>query len=158
MNRLACVVGCFSAALCCAAFVSYTDREGMELDRGETELDVERMELSSATLEGAVTHKGEPVPYALVIVQSGDQAATASVAKDGTYRVEHAPLGEVQIGVNTEAGRGLMLNDVMAAQQSKTEKPAAKFIDIPQKYRDPSTSGITAIVAHGVNQFDIEIE
>jgi hypothetical protein len=140
-------------ALCCAALTSCGDK-------------VERLELSDATMEGTITYKGEPVPYALVIVTNsggpggvGGSSATGNAAKDGTYRVEHAPLGLVEVAVNTDAGRGMMMSDVMAASQSKDKgKAAAKFVAVPEKFHNPTTSGITTTVVDGPNKFDIEIK
>jgi hypothetical protein len=134
----------FAAILCCAALTSCSD-------------DVERLELSNATLEGTVTYKGQPVPYALVIVTNENASSTGNAASDGTYKVEHAPLGQVQIGVNTDAGRGLMMSESMAVRQGD-KQPAAKFVAVPKKFHSPSQSGITTTVVDGVNQFDIKIE
>lgn len=145
MNRLTSLLGCLAAVLCCAALLSCSD--------------VEPLELSNATLEGKVTYKGKPVPYALVIVENGQQSGTSRVATDGTYRVEHAPTGEVQVAVNTDAGRGMMMGEARAGQHGDGTKPTATFVGLPKKFHDPSTSGITTTVTEeGTSQFDIEIE
>lgn len=137
--------GCLAVALSCASLTSCSD--------------VERMELSEEALEGKITYKGQPVPYAMVIVTNGRDSATGNAASDGTYKVEYAPLGEVQIGVNTDAGKGIMMSANMAGQHSDGSKPAAKFTAVPKKYFEPTTSGITTTVTEeGPNKFDIEIK
>jgi hypothetical protein len=143
-SRLTFRQGGLAAALCCAALLSCSD--------------VEPLELSDATLEGAVTYKGEPVPYALVIVAGERTSATGKAGSDGTYTVPSAPLGLVTIAVNTDAGRGMMMSAARAGQHGDSSKPAAKFIDVPKKYHNPSTSGITTTVLEGTNKFDIKIK
>ncbi|MBA3316443.1 MAG: hypothetical protein H0T47_24560 [Planctomycetaceae bacterium] len=117
------------------------------------------MELSDEVLEGKITYKGQPVPYAMAIVTNGRDSATGTAANDGTYKVEYAPLGEVQIGVNTDAGQGMMMSAKMAGQHSDASKPAAKFTAVPKKYFEPTKSGITTTVTEkGPNHFDIVLE
>lgn len=116
----------------------------------------ERLKLSNATLEGTVTYKGKPVPYALVIVTNGSQSATGNAGPDGKFKVEHVPLGEVQIGVNTDAAKGIAMSAIMAAQKGGGSPPPA-LVDVPKKYFEPSTSGITTTIQDGANTFDIEL-
>src|SRR5438132_808514 len=62
---------------------------------------------SGATLEGTVSYGKEKVAVAMVIAQGADgSSATAFVGDDGHYKLENVPLGEVSIGVNTDAGKG----------------------------------------------------
>lgn len=117
---------------------------------------IEPMKLSNATLEGTVTYQGKPVPYALIIVTNGRETSTANADAEGKFKVEHAPLGQVQIGVNTDAGRGVAMGAIMAAKQTGGQAPV--LIDVPKKYFEPSQSGITTTVSDGANNFDIKIE
>ena len=122
----------------------------------------ERLERSEATLQGKLTYKGKPLPNALVIVAVANGiGSTGKSDADGNYLIPNAPAGEVQIGVNTDAGRGMMTGQMMAAARSndKSVKPPV-FIDIPKKYFEPGTSGIVTTVAEGktTTTFDIEIK
>ena len=118
----------------------------------------ERIEFPKSSLEGKITYRGKPVPYALVIVTGGAQSSQGQADADGNYLVERVPSGPVKIGVNTDAGRGTMMGEVMAAAQSGAAAP--NFVDVPPKFFDPSTSEIETNIqdAKGVNRFDIELK
>lgn len=122
--------------------------------------DEQRLVLPEGTLQGKVLYKGKPVPYALVVVQSGQNASTGNADDEGNYVVKNVAAGEVQIGVNTDAGRGNMMSATMAAAQTGDKSLKPSFVDLPKKYFDPTTSGIVAKVENGsgVNQFDIAIQ
>jgi hypothetical protein len=116
-----------------------------------------RLPETGATLEGTVTYAGQKVEVAMVIVQGKDGSATAFIGEDGRYKAENVPRGEVNIGVNTVAGKGQIMGKVVAKSQGKGEGPLPKMIDVPAKYADPATSGITTTVNKGANTFDIVI-
>jgi len=118
---------------------------------------IERLDLSNATLEGTVTYQGKPVPFALIIVAGNQQSATANADANGKFKVEHVPLGQVQIGVNTDAAQGIAMSAMMAAQRGGGTPPPP-LVQIPKKYFEPSTSGITTTIQDGANTFDIKIE
>jgi hypothetical protein len=118
---------------------------------------IETLPETGATLEGTVTYGKESVPVAMIIVTgSGSPSATGMVGPDGRYKVENVPLGEVQVAVNTDAAKGMMIGQRMAQSQGKA-KGAGKVVDVPQKFHDPTTSGITTTVKGGANTFDIVI-
>lgn len=121
-----------------------------------------RYEETGATLEGTIKYGKEDVPFALVIVAGQGGMATGDVGRDGRYKVENVPLGEVKVAVNTEAGRGDFMSYTMSQSYQGPEakgakKAAAKFIDVPKKYHDPETSGLTTMIQKGPNTFDIVI-
>jgi hypothetical protein len=120
----------------------------------------QRLVLSKASLQGTVSYKGKPVPYALVIVNGKDSSATGMADESGAYFVQHAPVGEVEIAVNTVAGRGMQHGRMMAAAMSGDRSSQPNFVDVPQKYFNPDTSGITAVIENetGNNDFDIVIQ
>ncbi len=124
--------------------------------------DQETVVRSDATLQGKLTYKGKPLPHALVIVTAAQGiSAQGKADADGNYVVEHAPVGEVQVGVNTDAGRGMMMGEIMAAAQSadKSKKPP-ELIDIPKKFFEPTKSGLSTTVADGktATTYDIDIK
>ncbi len=116
--------------------------------------------LSDASLKGKVTYKGKPVPYALIIVTGQKGTATANADDEGNYSVDHVEVGAVQIGVNTDAGRGHMMSATMAAAQTKDKSLKPTFVDVPKKFHEPTTSGLTFTIteAKGATQHDIKIE
>jgi len=111
---------------------------------------------TGATLEGTVTYGKDQVKVALVIAQNSTGSATAFIGEDGRYRLENVPLGEVNLAVNTEAGKGEAIGRSMAQAQGKA-KGAPKIIDVPAQFANPATAGIKTTVVKGENTFDIVI-
>ena len=111
---------------------------------------------TGATLEGTVSYGKDRVGAALVIAQNSTGAATAFVDGDGRYKLTNVPLGEVSIGVNTDAGKGKAMGEAMAAAQGKAKGPP-KILDVPRQFADPTTSGIKTTVNKGENAFDIVV-
>ena len=116
-----------------------------------------RLPETGATLEGTVSYGKEPVLVAMIIIQGEGGAATAYVDDDGRYRAVNVPLGTVKIAVNTAAGKGQMTGKMMAQSSGKGGKPLPKMIDVPARYADPGTSGITTSITKGENKFDVVI-
>jgi hypothetical protein len=116
---------------------------------------------SGATLEGTVTYNGQALEFAMILVQGPDGAATAYIGDDGKYKVENVPLGPVKIGVNTSAARGQFQSKMMsgnkeAADPGKSKRLSApRFVDVPPKFFEPETSGLTRTIEKGVNTYDI---
>jgi hypothetical protein len=111
---------------------------------------------SGATLEGTVTYGKEPVGAALVIAQNETGVATAFVDDDGHYVLKNVPLGEVNLAVNTAAGKGQAMGKFMSQSQGKG-KGAPRIIDVPSNFADPAKSGIKTTINKGENKFDIVI-
>ncbi len=125
---------------------------------------VEALPETGATLEGTVTYGGEKVPLALVIVAlggSGGGGVNANCDDDGKYKLSNVPVGTVKIGVNTDAAKGILIGRAMAGVDPTKKGQSLKIpkhLDLPKKYQDPETSGITTRVERGPNKFDIEIK
>jgi hypothetical protein len=123
-----------------------------------------RLPDSGATLQGTVTYNGQKLEFAMIQVTTASGFASGQIGEDGKYEVKNAPLGDVKIGVNTSAARGQYQSKIMAQNQaaadpSKSKRISApRFVDVPEKYFDPETSGITTKVEKGVNTFDIPLK
>jgi hypothetical protein len=117
-----------------------------------------RIPESGADLKGTVTYNGEKVMVALVIVQNAGGVASGSIGDDGTFNIKNVPVGEVNIGINTDAGKGELRGKMMARAQTKQPLPMPKIIDLPSKYLDPTTSGIHTTVNKGPNTYDVVIK
>lgn len=119
---------------------------------------------TGATLEGAITFEGKPVPLALIIVRSETATSDAIVREAGRYKVPSVPLGQVKIGIDTDAVRGEIVSRSMAQSYKGPDGKATAgpgtslaFIPIPKKFADPATSGITAEIKKGDNTLDITL-
>ena len=121
-----------------------------------------RLPETGATLEGTVTYGGETVPMAQISVL-GEKDQGVGQIEEGRYKVERVPLGEVKIGVNTEAMKSNFVSQQMAQSYkgpgSKGSGRAAglRFVSVPAKYQDPETSGIKATIKAGKNTLDIVV-
>ena len=120
-----------------------------------------RLPETGATLEGTVTYKGENVPLALISVLGEKGQGNGQVEEAGQYKVENVPLGDVKIGVNTEAMKTNFMSQQMAQSykgpgaKGGSRAPAPRFLSVPAKFQDPETSGITTTIKRGKNTFDI---
>ena len=118
---------------------------------------------TGSTLTGTVKFGGESVPFGLILASSGLISTQGKIGEDGSYRIENVPIGEVLIGVNTEAGRGDFMSKTMGDVYSGPQggkakgKTNVKFVDVPAKYADPKKSGFKTNIVAGDNTFDIEI-
>ena len=123
-----------------------------------------RLPETGATLEGTITLGGNSVPMAMVIVMGASGSATGFVGDDGRYKVENVPLGEVKIGVNTDAVRGQLISQSMARSykgpdgKSGAKPPPPKFVAVPAKYFEPASSGISTTVKSGTNTYDVVLK
>jgi hypothetical protein len=109
-------------------------------------------------VSGKVTYRGQPVSEGRVSfthVEAG-YGADALLESDGTFVVETAegglPVGEYRVAITPLI--------VMDSSDPNTppvgvEKAAR---DIPQKYRDESSSGFTAMVVKGKNDVTFEMQ
>jgi len=111
---------------------------------------------TGATLEGAVTYGGQKVLVALIIAQGPNGSANAFIDDDGRYHLNNVPVGEVNIAVNTDAGKGQLISRTMSQSRGKGG-PMPSVVEVPAKYGNPATSGIKTTVAKGANTFDIVI-
>jgi len=112
---------------------------------------------TGATLEGTVTYGKDTVGAALVIARNETGQSTAFVDGNGHFKLENVPLGEVNIGVNTDAGKGQAMGKAMAQAQGKAKGAPPTVIDVPSQFADPATSGIKTTINKGENKFDIVI-
>jgi len=115
-----------------------------------------RLPETGATLEGTVTYGKEKVPVALIIVQGANGSATGRIGEDGRYKVENVPVGEVKLAVNTAAGKGELMSKIMAQSQGKA-RTLPKVVEVPDKYFNPDTSGLSTTLNKGPNTYDIVI-
>lgn len=124
----------------------------------------EKLAESGVSVTGTVKYKGEKVEYAMIRIKGNDREATGKVGSDGTFVVNNCPPGEVKIGVNTAAARGDYQTVLMAGGKytgpdgKEAKKVSMKFVDVPEKYADPETSGLKATLKPGTNTHDIVIE
>jgi hypothetical protein len=105
------------------------------------------IESNRTAVKGTVTFDGRPLTgggITLVSAKDPMYRVSAMIRPDGSFRVDDAPEGQVNVIVETESTR--MGN-------------AAAYIAIPAKYGDAKTSGLSATIAKGGNsalQFELK--
>ena len=107
---------------------------------------------------GKVTCDGQPVGEGLVSFHNPDtgSAAQAELKPDGTFEVSNAegglPPGEYRVTI--------MPPTVQLPDTAETEGGLGfkEVTDIPDTYRSAKTSGLTAVVVTGKNDFEFTME
>jgi len=137
---------------------------------------------SSSTVNGKVLYQGKPVPGGTVTFIHPKKGSLASaIGEDGGYQFVDIPPGEVQITVAApvkEKGRNLPPNldweqikashppgikeeeikQKMGYRPAPTSSAATSSFSLPQKYADPTQSGLKYTVISGPQTHDIELE
>jgi hypothetical protein len=92
-----------------------------------------------ATASGTVTLDGEPLPAGTIGFMSaeGPVATAVAILEDGTYLTNRAPIGKNVVTIDTTS--------------IQVGNPP-KYVPIPEKYRDPATSGLTVELQPGENE------
>lgn len=111
---------------------------------------------------GQVTFQGEPVTAGLLVFSNHQKGVhmTAELGSDGSYELQTAggfglPLGTYKVAVNTPIPEPPVYG---APNSIPANKPRANsYVNIPEKYQDFETSGLSITVEKGDNQFDIEM-
>jgi hypothetical protein len=102
-----------------------------------------------------VTFQGKPLPSG-VIIFVGDKAYNGALDANGSYAIAAIKPGSYKIVVTTEADK--LPKPAKDAKEPEDTKPAKTFVPIPKKYADAETSGLTAEVKNGENNFDLELK
>lgn len=108
-------------------------------------------------VKGKVTFQGRDVPEGVVVFsnESAGISLTTKLNPDGTFTVGSykgmgLPVDRYMIAIRPP------IAETMAAEELKTLK--RKFVMIPEIYRDPKTSGLTANVRLGPNDFTFDMQ
>jgi hypothetical protein len=109
-------------------------------------------------LSGRVTFKGQPVAEGFIRF-SNPQAGvdmTASLRSDGAYEAAMSqgaglPPGRYKVAVTPPLAQ-------MPSDPSKGMPKPRDFPNIPTKYRDVSTSGLTLTLEPGGDRFDVDMQ
>lgn len=109
-------------------------------------------------VSGRVTFENEAVSDAMVIFQNPAKGLykRANVGEDGTYRVKTVdgyglPLGDYEVYVSPR------LPDIPMGPVTKP-LPTLDVSKMPERYRDPATSGLRLTVKDGKHVFNIDMK
>jgi hypothetical protein len=118
-------------------------------------------------VSGKVLYKGKALPGGRItfVTVKGSFASSANIREDGTYKMD-VPIGDVLIGVdNTMLGkqRGAptqmpQSEGMMKHSSGELDPIKGHYVNLPTKYRDPETSGLTYKVENGEQTHDVTLE
>lgn len=117
---------------------------------------------STATVTGTVTYKGALVKAGEITFLGEGIARSAVIGTDGRYQIDHAPLGEVSVGlvsVTQEYEKGQA--PPPSADGDAPGGPPPRMIEkslIPKKYNDPKSSGLKFTLKAGLQTIDLELK
>ena len=124
---------------------------------------------SKADVSGRVTHQGKTVSWGTVILQGPNGIPmSGAINPDGTYTVQGVAAGKVRIGVisrdpGVRAGvrsRRVDKGDAAGAPPPQPPPPAidrSKWFPLPEKYEDPTKSGLETTIKGGATSYDIDL-
>jgi hypothetical protein len=128
-----------------------------------------------ARLSGTVKYKGTPVTAGTITFtakgEGGNPGGTypVPITPDGTYSASQLPAGELAVAIETESanpksrksaadyggGKDMMKRSPMP--EGVGGGPKGTYVKIPDKYKDPKTSGLTVTVTNGKNTKDFDL-
>src|SRR6516225_11360893 len=124
----------------------------------------------TATVSGTVTYKNKPLPGGSVTFVTPTGTAQGAINSEGAYTAENVPVGNAKVTVYYSSGpkmpfggnvKGVAPKDASPEAQKAVQGPKASgpTINIPTKYGDPESSGLTVVVTSGKNSpYNIELK
>jgi len=121
----------------------------------------------TASVTGNVTYDGKPLGSGVVAFVFKNSAGlevreTGQIQPDGSYSISRLSPGQVTIIVET-----IPPVDLPKERKQKDmpdlppigggDAPKGTFVKIPDKYKDPATSGLTYTVKSGKQKYNIEL-
>jgi hypothetical protein len=126
-----------------------------------------------ASVKGKVTLSGKHLTAGSVMFFGKDASTSAPIDKDGNYAMLDAPIGEVQVTVTVpkmSPGAVMMMKRMKTSTALKNTKSVdpetgksismampTNVVPIPDRYADPSTSGLSYKVEPGEQTHDIPL-
>lgn len=117
----------------------------------------------ATTVKGTVKYQGKDVVWGSVAVVASDGINyPATINPDGSFTIENVPTGPCKIGVNspnpegrpgsrhggaTKEGAGGLGSRL--PEDTRPRPPAGAWVEIPDRYTDPLTSGLTDEIRAG---------
>jgi hypothetical protein len=130
-------------------------------------------ELPTGEVSGTVSFKGQPIPIGRITFAADDGREVFGAISHGQYSVPKAPAGPVRIAISSivslatpkasaQPGRAQAARRVMRGLPPVSKDDASSAapkpgIKIPEKYANPSTSGLTFQVETGPQTHDIDL-
>jgi hypothetical protein len=110
-------------------------------------------------VHGKVTYNGKPVTAGNVkfFPEPGEEPVLTLIAPDGTYRITGVPVGRSKVAIETLHLKG-HITPPPPGMAKMMNAPQPKYVEIPRKYEQPDSSGLTFEVEKGAKPWDIELQ
>lgn len=109
---------------------------------------------SFGDVRGRVTLGGKPVTKGIVIfLDETNLPYSGEIQPDGTYSIRKIPAGPVKVYAYTRPPSSATLRTKDPA--APAEKPGPD--DIPAKYANPETLGLSTTIKSGSNEYNLEL-
>lgn len=106
---------------------------------------------SKATVAGAVTYKGKPLPTGTIaFIGKDNKVVSAAIESNGRYSVARVPVGPAKISVSTPPAP--------PKGAAAAGMPVLETVSIPAQYNDPEKSGLTYDVKPGAQEHSIDLK
>ncbi len=100
--------------------------------------DGKKVDENRTTVSGAITFDGKPLPAGTISFGSSTDSTGSTVPiRDGKYASGRVPLGSNMVTIDTSSVR---------------YGNPAQFVEIPERYMDPTKSGLSVDVQPGTNE------
>jgi hypothetical protein len=128
-----------------------------------------------STVSGKVTYKGQPVTGGTILLHPSDGSPgdiTVTIKPDGTFASSDISPGPKQISIETESVKSAPTGNKPTLPPGVKPPPGLeqqkgpdagdtanlpKYVQIPRKYADPKTSGLTWDIGKGKNDKPFEL-
>jgi hypothetical protein len=117
---------------------------------------------TQADVSGKVLFQGKPLPGGQIafVALKGGFSNVATIDENGDYQIK-APLGEVEISVTNRMlqPRGAAAGGAprLGKAQAGDQPVKGRYVQIPDQYEDPHTSGLKYTVQRGPQTHDVEL-
>ena len=118
----------------------------------------------SGKVTGKITNQGQPLAVGSVVTFMSDTGAVGSgvVEEGGAYRIrttegDELPVGEYKVSLSPPVPPPTDPAAAMKAMEAGVKADQQTW-NVPEKYRQGTTSGWTASIKEGDNTFDFTIE
>lgn len=108
--------------------------------------------VKKVTVRGTISYQGQPLHSGLLRLLGSDGSFSGGVIQpDGTFAVTDVVPGEVSVGV---------LETPQSSGSSSGEKsvPGPKPVALPEKFREPETSGVKYTITPQTTELAIELK
>lgn len=111
--------------------------------------------VKKVTVSGTVSYKGQSLQSGILKFVGPDGAySAASIQPDGTYIITDVVPGEVKVGVmEAPGGSGSSSGDTKGSAAPK--RPA---VSLPEKFREPETSGVKYTITPDTKELAIDLK